>query len=178
MHAQQWILLGIIVIGGAAVIGSYIHGIATHAHSASVLWGGTPRVLRLVNIPFMILAAIGFIAFTYYILFRLNPEEVQIADRFDFSIFYVLFALILIPSALWMPLTFSMIAHPSTGLWVGIRLILAVVGITSIALLLALLNLNTNATGLAYWFAISGATAFCIQTFVFDTFLWSAFFLT
>lgn len=177
MHAQQWILLGIIIVGGAAVIGSYIQGFMTHSNIASRLWGGVPRTLRLINIPFMILAAIGFIAFAYFILFRLNPEEVQILGRFDFSIFYVIFALILIPSALWMPLTFSMIAHPSNGLWAGIRLVLAIVGIASIALLLALLNLNSNESSLAHWFAICGAAAFSIQTFIFDTFLWPAFFL-
>jgi len=34
MHAQQWILLGIIIVGGAAVIVSYIQGFMTHSNSA------------------------------------------------------------------------------------------------------------------------------------------------
>ena len=49
MHTQQYILLGIMVVGGAAVIGSYIHGFVTHPGSANVLWGGVlPNVSPFV----------------------------------------------------------------------------------------------------------------------------------
>jgi hypothetical protein len=177
MHTQQLILLIIIIVGGISVVGSYIHGFRTHPNSVNSLWGVTPKILRLINLPFMILAAIGFITFSYFVLFHLNPEEVQIANSVGFYLFHIVFALILIPSALWMPLTFAMIARPKISLWVGIRLVLAIVGISSLALLLALLNLNTNGFGLLYWFAVSGAVAFSIQTVLFDTFLWPIFFL-
>jgi hypothetical protein len=125
----------------------------------------------------MILAAIGFIAFSYFILFHLNPEEVHIANSFGFYLFYIIFALILIPSSFWMPLTFAMITRPKISLWIGIRLTLAVVGISSLTLLLALLYLNTNGSGSLYWLAVGGAVAFSIQTVLFDTFLWPMFFL-
>jgi hypothetical protein len=177
MHTQQLILLGIIIVGGVSVIGSYIYGFRTHPNSVNSLWGGTPKTLRLINLPFMILAAIGFIAFSYFILFHLNPEEVQIANSLGFYLFYIIFALILIPSAFWMPLTFAMIARPKTSLWIGIRLTLAIVGISSIALLIVLLYLNINEPGLLYWFAVGGAVAFSIQTVLFDVFLWPIFFL-
>jgi len=177
MHTQQLILLGIIIVGGVSVIGSYIYGFRTHPNSVNSLWGRTPKTLRLINLPFMILAAIGFIVFSYFILFHLNPEEIQIANSFGFYLFHIIFALILIPSAFWMPLTFAMIARPKTGLWIGIRLTLTIVGISSIALLLVLLYLNTNEPGLVYWFAVGGAIAFSIQTVLFDVFLWPIFFL-
>jgi len=85
-----------------------------------------------------------------------------------------------------MPLTFAMIARPKTSLWIGIRqtslwigirLTLAIVGISSLALLLVLLYLNTNEPGLVYWFAVGGAVAFSIQTVLLDIFLWPIFFL-
>mgnify|MGYP001176844190 CR=1 FL=1 len=177
MHAQQLILLVIIIVGGISIIGSYIYGFRAHHNNANSLWGRAPKILRLINLPFMILAAIGFIVFSCFILFHLNPDEVRIANSFGFYVFHIIFALILIPSAFWMPLTFAMINRPKTGLWIGIRLVLAIVGISSLALLLVLLNLNINESGLIYWFAIGGAVAFSIQTVLFDTLLWPIFFL-
>ena len=177
MHVQQLILLGIVIVGGISVIGSYIYGFRAHHNSVDSLWGRAPKILRLINLPFMILAAIGFIAFSYFILFHLNPDEVRIANSFGFYLFYIIFVLILIPSAFWMPLTFSMIKRPKVGLWISIRLVLAIVGISSVALLLVLLNLNIHESGLVYWFAIGGAVAFSIQTVLFDTLLWPIFFL-
>ena len=176
MHTQQWILLAIIAVCGVAVIGSYIHGFSTHPGSAETLWGGVSRGLRGFNYFVMILAALGFFAFSYWLFFRLNPDEVQIASRFGFWLFYVIFLVILIPSALWMPLTFTYLAHPGTGLWIGIRLVLALVGIGALALLWAILTINPRETSLAYWFAVGGASAFCLQTAILDMFVWPASF--
>jgi hypothetical protein len=176
MQTQQYILLTIMAICGAAVIGSYIQGFSTHPGSTETLWGGVSGGLRTLNYVTMILAALGFFAFSYWLFFRLNPDEVQIASRFGFWLFYVIFLVILIPSALWLPLTFTYLAHPGTGLWVAVRLVLALVGIGSLALLWAILTINTREVGLAYWLAVAGAIAFCVQTAVLDTFIWPALF--
>jgi hypothetical protein len=48
MGTQQIILLIINVIGGAAVIGSYIYGPSGQTGGANVLWGGVPENMRLV----------------------------------------------------------------------------------------------------------------------------------
>lgn len=120
MATQQVILLVINVLGGVAVIASYILGFLTHPESGNALWGGVPGWLRPVYGISMILSALGYFAFIYFILFRLIPAEVQIANRFGFSMFYVIFLGILLPSALWMPLTQAMIANPGTGIWIGV----------------------------------------------------------
>ncbi|OGN96326.1 MAG: hypothetical protein A2Y89_02970 [Chloroflexi bacterium RBG_13_51_18] len=176
MHVQQWILLAIMAVCGAAVIGSYIHGFSTHPGSAETLWGGVSGGLRTLNYVTMLLAVVGFFAFSYWLFFRINPEQVQIADRFGFWLFFIIFLVILIPSALWMPLTFSYQSHPSTGLWIGVRIVLALVGIGSLALLWAICAISPRETGIAYWFAVGGAAAFSVQTAVMDTFIWPAFF--
>ncbi|HUT67985.1 MAG TPA: hypothetical protein VMW86_05500 [Dehalococcoidales bacterium] len=176
MHTQQYILLAIMVVCGAAVIGSYIHGFATHPGSANILWGGVSGGMRVFNYFAMILAAIGFFAFSYWLFFRINPDEVQIAGRFGYWLFYVIFLVILIPSALWMPLTYAYLAQPGTGLWIGIRLVLALAGIGALALLWAILTISPRETGLAYWFAVGGAAAFCLQTAILDMFVWPALF--
>jgi hypothetical protein len=176
MHAQQWILLAVMVVGGAAVIGSYIQGFAAHPGGAETLWGGVTGGLRILNYVTMLLAALGFFAFSYWLFFQLNPDEVQIANRFGFWMFDVIFLVILIPSALWMPLTFTYLANPSTIGWVGVRLVLALVGIGSLALLWAIIAISPREANLAYWFAVGGAAAFSLQTAVMDMFIWPALF--
>jgi hypothetical protein len=69
-----------------------------------------------------------------------------------------------------------MVQQPSSILWLGIRLVLAIVGIASVALFLGLLSLRPRRPVGAYWFAVAGALAFCFQTAVLDLFVWTAFF--
>ena len=142
MATQHIILLVINIIGGAAVIGSYIYGINAQAGGASDLWGGVPKSIRPIYGVSMILAALGYFAFMYYIFFRLTPSEVSIAGTLNFSLFYAIFLIILIPSALWMPLTNLYVANPSTGIWIWIRIVLALVALASIALLWSLKSTN------------------------------------
>jgi hypothetical protein len=64
----------------------------------------------------MLLAAAGYFAFTYFVLFRLDPTITRVLGRFPFDLFNVLYAVILIPSALWMPLTLFALEGSSLGL--------------------------------------------------------------
>ena len=176
MAIQQIILLIINAIGGAAVIGSYIYGLNAQSGGANVLWGGVSENIRPVYTVSMILSALGYFAFLYYILFRLTPSEVNIAGTFSFSLFYAIFLVILIPSAFWMPLTNVYVGNPSTGLWVWIRTVLALVGLASIALVWALLSLQTKENSIAYWAAVGGSAYFAFHTAILDAIVWAALF--
>jgi hypothetical protein len=176
MGMQQIILLIINIIGGAAVIGSYIFGLSGQTGGANVLWGGVPENIRPVYGISMMLSALGYFAFLYFILFRLTPAEVSIAGVFGFSLFYVIFLMILLPSAFWMPLTNAYVGNPATGMWVWIRTVLAVVGLASIALVWALLSLQTKAPGIAYWLAVAGSGYFAFHTAILDAIVWAALF--
>ena len=70
MVAQQVILLVINIVGGVAVIGSYIFGLNAQSEGANVLWGGVPVGIRPVYTVSMVLSAIGFFAFLYFIFFK------------------------------------------------------------------------------------------------------------
>ena len=82
----------------------------------------------------MLLSAIGYLAVLYFVLFELVADEVEIGGRFGFALFYPIFVLILIPSALWMPLTKLYADKPRAGMWVAVRTVLFIVGLASIAL--------------------------------------------
>src|SRR5512144_1568173 len=124
MNLGRRSLLWLNALGGIAVLGSYVHGLAANPSTSGAVWGDVPEVLRPLYTLNMFLAAAGYFAFSAFV-FRLDPERTRIAGRFGFGAFHVLYALILVPSALWLPLTFEMLEAPSTGLWVAIRTTLA-----------------------------------------------------
>ncbi len=177
MEGEQ-IALGIVnVVGGVAVIGSYAHGLLKSPENRDRFWGDVPARLKPFYTALMPLAALGYFAFTYFILFRVDPARMMVGDTFGFSYFFVLYALILFPSAMWMPLTFLMLRRPSGVLWMTIRSVLAIVGLSSVALLLGLLLLSPTASGVAYWLAVAGAAFFSLQTALLDGLVWPAYFL-
>ena len=176
MRTEQIILLIINILGGAAVIGSYIFGLKGQTGGANVLWGNVPTNIRPVYTVSMILSALGYFAFLYYIFFRLNPTQISIAGVSGFTMFYVVFLGILITSAFWMPLTNIYVSNPGTGIWIGIRVVLAVVGLASIALFVALLTLQGKVLGTAYWLAVAGSGYFAFHTAILDAIVWAALF--
>ena len=176
MHPKQRLLLTINMMGGAAVLGSYACGIRSHANAMDILWGGVPAAIRPFYTAGMFLAVVGYFAFIYFILFRLDPTATRLGDRFGFGTFNALFAAILIPSALWMPLTFSAVEASSIVVLWAVRLVLVVVGLASLTLLVALWTVEPRQPPWAYWLAVTGCAAFCVQTALLDMIVWSAYF--
>jgi hypothetical protein len=176
MHPKKWQMLLINIIGGAAVLGSYALGILTHPNSGQVLWGKVPESIRPYYTVNMFLAALGYFAFIYFILFRLNPVKTRVAGRFNFGMFNALFAGILIPSALWMPLTFLAVEQSSLTLVWAVRIVLWLVGLASLTLLFAILKVEPRQPLWAQRLALVGCIAFCIQTAILDAIVWVIFF--
>ena len=176
MNAKKWLMLFINLLGGGGVIGSYVWGFLTHPNAGQALWGGVPDSIRPFYMTGMFLAATGYFAFTYFILFRLNPSETRVLDRFGFGLFNVLYAAILIPSALWMPLTLFALEGSSLDLLWTLRIVLAVVGLASVGLLFALLKVEPRLPRWAQRLAVAGCVGFCLQTAILDAIVWVTFF--
>ncbi|MBN1161637.1 MAG: hypothetical protein JXA17_06810 [Dehalococcoidales bacterium] len=176
MTTQHIILLIINIIGGTAVIGSYIFGLKGQSGGANVLWGGVPENIRPVYTVSMIISALGYFAFLYYIFFCLEPGQVSIFGVSGFTMFYVIFGIILVASAFWMPLTNIYVNNPSTGIWIGVRTVLTLVGLASIALLLSFITLQGKVPGAAHWLAVAGSGYFAFHTAVLDAIVWAALF--
>jgi hypothetical protein len=124
----------------------------------------------------MLLAAAGYFAFSYFVFFRLEPERVRIAGRFGYRTFHLLYALILIPSALWMPLTFAMLESPGADLWLAVRGVLTLTGLGSLGLLMAIATARPADGQVARSLALLGCAFFCLQTAVLDAVIWPAYF--
>lgn len=176
MHSKKWLMLLVNIIGGAAVLGSYSLGILTHLNAGQILWGEVPESIRPYYTANMLLAAMGYFTFIYFILFRLNPVKTRVAGRFGFRLFTALFAGILIPSALWMPLTFLAVERSSLALVWAVRIMLWLVGLASLALFYAILKVEPRNPLWAQRVALVGSIAFCIQTAFLDAIVWIFFF--
>jgi hypothetical protein len=89
---------------------------------------------------------------------------------------YVLYGLVLLPSALWLPLTARMLTEPTALLWAAIRIDLALVGLGSTGLLVLLLAIARRRRDGFGWAAFAGIVPFWIQTAVLDAIVWPAYF--
>lgn len=175
-HPYKIWLWAINILGGTAVIASYAIGIITHPQTRGALWGNVPKALLPWYTVSMLAAAAGYCAFSYYILFRVDPEGATVAGRFSYGVFPWLYALILVPSALWMPLTFAMIGNPSPLLWVAVRVVLGVTGIASLLLLAAIIALEPHEPVWPHRIAVVGCAAFSLQTAFLDALVWPYYF--
>ena len=176
MHKSKWLMLEINFVGGVAVLGSYALGAASHPEAGQLLWGGVPSVIRTVYTAGMFLAASGYFAFTYFILFRLNPDHTRVTDRIGFGIFTIIYTLILLPSALWMPLTILTIEQSSVALLWATRFVLVVVALSSLGLIVALAKVQPRLPLWAYRVALIGSLFFCFQTVLLDAIVWGSLF--
>ena len=166
-------LLALNAVGGAAVLASYAMGLSELP--AEALWGGVSASARPLYTLCMVLAAAGYFLFTPYIAFRLDPATTRIAYGCDYRLFHLLYALVLVPSALWLPLTGWLLAQPSPLRWAIVRVDLWLVALGSLGLLACLLSLRAPVPrGRAL--AIAGLVPFCVQTALLDAWIWPALF--
>jgi hypothetical protein len=171
MGTPQIILLILNILGGAAVIFSYIY-IARQAGGLNIFWGNVPEGIRPVYFVSMLISALGYFAFIYYILFRIDPA----ASNISYYWFYAIFIVMLGASAFWMPLTNTFMNNGGQGAWIAVRLVLALVGLAAIGLVWALLALHPDTRGTAYWLAVAGAGYFAFHTAILDAIVWAALF--
>ena len=172
---KGWLVL-IIIIGGLAVLGSYLYGAITQPGAADILWGGVPQGIRPIYTANMLLATTSFFIFSFYILFRDIPNELSFSNRFGYWVFPILYAAILFPSAMWLPLTIGAVAQTSILLLWLVRIVLVVVGAASVSLFILLWKSKPRPPSLLDWLAIAGCGFFCIQTAILDALVWNIFF--
>lgn len=175
MHPRRSSLLWLNLLGGGAVLGSYAYMLATHPQVGDALWGGVPRAWVPLYTVSMLTATGGYFAFAQHLFFRAAPDDTRFG-RLPFTALHAIFALILLPSAVWMPLTFAYLDAPSAGLFLVIRVVLALVGLGSLALVVALLRMQPRGPRVSWALAVVGSLLFTFQTGVLDALVWTHYF--
>ena len=176
MNPQRGIFLIQNLVGGLAVLGSYAWGVTSRPDAGPVLWGGVPDALRPLYSVNMLLAAAGYFAFSPWFLRASGEPERRFLGGYGFALINAFYALVLFPSALWLPLTFAWADAPSPALWWTIRLDLFAVGAGSVGLLAALWSARPRGGRLAFALAVAGLVPFCLQTALLDALVWPWFY--
>ncbi len=174
MHPHKKTWLAINVLGGIAVLGSYVYGLGTNPDTRQMLWGTTPEELKAVYNVTMLLAAAGYFLFSYYFVVRTDADEVRFGG-YGFGLINGFYLLVLVASALWMPLTFAYFDAPSGWLWTAVRLDLFLVAIGSLGLIVALFVMTPRAQGTGGVLALLGLLLFLLQTGFLDPLVWPQF---
>jgi hypothetical protein len=174
MKTSKLGLLIINLVGGAAVICSYIWGFLSNPGGVEAFWGGVPAVIRTAITINMLLAATGYLVIFLILLLRV-PSTTTVG-KLPFWTFHVIYLVILIPSAMWMPLTKAVIQHYTPVGWFSVVLVLALTALAGIAMLIALLSLRPALAARQKILAVIGSTFFILQTTVLDAILWTLFF--
>lgn len=174
MSSAQFMLLVVMLMGGIGVIGSYAQGFVAHPGSVSVLWGKISGKFRSVYFISMLLSAVAYFLFAYFLLFAVKSVDVKVGSSLGFEVFFAAITGMLLFSSLWMPFVYSYVASPKPGTWKMIRGVLFLVALSSCALVWALLSLQTKEPSLPYWLAVGGAGYFAFHTTVLDAFVWTA----
>ena len=125
----------------------------------------------------MLLATVGYFVFTSYVLKKMFIFKSNEFNKIHFSIINILYAGIIIPSALWMPMTFRVLTHSSDFLWVSIRIIILVVGLSSSGIMLFFFFSRIRTNNWHYFVGMLGLISFWIQTMILDALVWPNFFL-
>ncbi len=159
------ILLSLILILGPGVLLSYYVAGISNPFGMDALWGDIPKKLQLVYPIGMLIATIGFFPFTYFCIFKSNKPSKYILG----------YALILIPSIAWLPLTVAYLKEPSSMTWIIIRVVLFLVAIGAILIYRQISTEDTDAQVLLKWSKI-GLMGFIFHTLVLDGLVWPYFF--
>ena len=169
-------LIAMNVLGGLCVLGSYAHGFITHPAQRTAIWGGVPESLRPVYTVAMLLATLGYFPLTYTLVLRPEGETLRVGEGFGGGLLLALYGLVLVPSALWLPLTYAMLESPSAWLWAAIRVDLLAVGFGALGLWWSVGALRPPPPRGLRIAARLGASCFVFQTAVLDALIWPAFF--
>ena len=177
MHPKQRWLALLQLIGGPAVLGSYVYCFLAYPDTVTQSWGGVPESIQGIYTAWMFVAAAGYFAYSYLFIFRTDPEQAKILGR-GYGLLGLFYALVLIPSAIWMPATMAFISDPEAlGFWV-IRVDLYAVALGSIGLIVAALTIEPRPPTRLRALAIAGAIGFSVQTVILDGLVWPALFPT
>lgn len=175
MHRDRILLLVLQLVLGPAVLASYVDSFTRHPDLVDAMWGGVPEALRGLYTSWMFVAAAGYLVLGYAFLFRTDPDEARILGR-GYRLLLVLYTLVLLPSATWMPLTGLLLAGPTPWLWWPVVLGLWLTAAGSLGLIAAAFTTRPHWSGPWRPIAIAASLGFGFQTIVLDGIVWVALF--
>ena len=177
VEITRQLVLTFTFVFGPLVLASYVYGLS-HAEKPIELWGGVPEAWRIYIVPFMFVAAFGFLMYWYIVFFQFD-ESVMSSLRWPWTKsdgngatrLLIAYAVFLIPSALWIE---STILHIENDYAWTQYLVIGVLLATSIGnVMLGLLAFGAYQDGMEGSFLmVLGAIMLAIQCILNDFIIW------
>lgn len=164
---QKWFII-ITPIIGVLVLLSYVLGVGDNV---DIMWGGVPEHYRGAYTISMLLSAFSYFVFTSYTFINILGGKME-SNSVRKSRILLAYILILVPSALWVPLVRIMIDAPSSLIWFLIKLVLFLVAIGTFILLLQFLKVAKKARNIYYYISLVGVLIFLFHTGILDAIIW------
>lgn len=165
------LLIALNVVLGPAVLASYVWAAKTFPDQTTALWGSVPEGVRPAYTANMFLAAAGYLVFTWLLVLRADPARARFfGRRLGGGVLALAYAMILLGSIVWMPLTSYALEASRPELVPWIVLDLWVVALGTLLVLGCLITLSPRPRGRSA--AIVGALFFALQTVVLDALVW------
>lgn len=163
------------IVGGIAVLGSYVVGLSNHPGQGMMLWGEIPEGVRGPYTAMMFPAAFGYItAFAYVVT---QPQEALDARLAGGLQRYVLIqTLFLVSAALWMPLCWVGIDNGLPWMVWPIQAVLAVTGAGAAYFVWQFAVITDPDRPLFRKAALIGSCFLALQCTVIDGLIWPRFF--
>ena len=178
MEITRQLVLIFTFVFGSLVLVSYVYGLS-HAEKPQDLWGGIPLSWQTYIVPFMFIAAAGFLIYWWILFYQVDQETFSslrwpwvYSDGKGAKRLLLAYALILIPSALWLESTLFHLSNNynwTPVLVVGILIMVAIGNLMLGLLAYGAYQDGVNGSGLM----MIGAIMLGIQCIVNDCVLWS-----
>lgn len=171
---QTTIFLVVNIIGGVLVLGSYFICFIQFPQERTNLWGGLSKKTQQKIVPFMLLAAGGYLVTSWWFWQIVEPDFVNFPGKFTYLSSITLFAIFLALSSVWMPVAVLAIKTRSTVLQTTTNSVLTGVSISSLLILFLVCTatVETNGISLGQVISIVGWSFLCFQTVFLDGILW------
>ena len=160
------------IIGGVAVLSSYIATLVLYTDQRSDFWGGLNTNQQKFFVWSMFFAALGYLIFFYWVIFRLESGLIIGTSSLHAHLPTILCGIFLFFSTLWMPTT-SLFLQTGNNLWW--YLAVAILWVVSISLLLLLLIALVNHGNNRSWVSILGMVGLMylvVHCTLFDAIIW------
>ena len=178
MEITREILRIFVIIFGLLVLASYVYGLS-HTEDKNALWGGIPDSWRIYIVPFMFVAAAGFLMYWWKVLYQLEVTELNSlrwpwgdSDGGGANRLLLAYALFLIPAALWLE---STIFHLSNDYSWTPLIVIGLLFLTSVGnVMLSLLAFGAYQDGVeGSGLMLIGSFLLAIQCIFNDLVIWS-----
>lgn len=178
MEITRQLVLIFTFVFGPLVLASYVYGIS-HADKPQDLWGGIPLSWQTYIVPFMFIAAAGFLIYWWIVFFQFDQDTFSslhwpwgYSDGNGAIRLLLAYALVLIPSALWLESTLFHLSNNYSWtpvLVIGILMMVAIGNIMLGLLAYGAYQDGVNGSGLM----MIGAVMLGVQCIVNDCIIWS-----